>query len=162
MSALVDFLRRERQVLVGYVRRRLDDAVGQDAEDVVQDVIVALFSRPASAVSVEDAAAYVYRALRNRIVDRYRRRRETDVLPETQAAPDSDPQRETERAEMLEGVFEAIDELGEDEKAVLMQTEFEGRSFRELAEEWGVPVGTLLARKSRALKKVKERLAGRF
>jgi DNA-directed RNA polymerase specialized sigma24 family protein len=34
----------------------------------------------------------------------------------------------------------------------------EGRSFRQLSEEWGVPVGTLLARKSRALKKIKKML----
>jgi RNA polymerase sigma factor (sigma-70 family) len=162
MSALSDFLRRERQALVGYVRRRLDDAAGQDAEDVVQDVIVGLFSRPDPEVSVENAAAYIYRALRNRIVDSYRRRRETDVLTDAQAAPGRGPERETERAEMLEGVFLAIDELSGEERAVLMETELEGRSFRELSEEWGVPIGTLLARKSRALEKIRKRLAGRF
>ena len=33
-----------------------------------------------------------------------------------------------------------------------------GRTFRELSEEWGVPLGTLLARKSRAIAKVREAL----
>ncbi len=162
MSALSEFLRRERQALVGYVRRRLDDAAGQDAEDVVQDVMVGLFSRPDPEISIENAAAYVYRALRNRIVDSYRNRRETDALTDALPAPAGDPERATERAEMSEGIFEAIAELSDEERAVLLETELEGRSFRELAEEWGVPIGTLLARKSRAVKKVKERLAGRF
>ncbi len=162
MSALSDFLRRERQALVGYVRRRLDDAADQDAEDVVQDVIVGLFSRPETEASIENAAAYVYQALRNRIVNRYRSRRETAVLTEAQPSPDRGPERETERAEMLEGVFEALDGLSDEEKAVLVETELEGRSFRDLSEKWDVPVGTLLARKSRAFKKVKKRLAGRF
>jgi RNA polymerase sigma factor (sigma-70 family) len=162
MSALSEFLRRERQALVGFVRRRLDDAAGQDAEDVVQDVMVGLFSRPDPEISIENAAAYVYRALRNRIVDSYRSRRETEALTDALPAPAGDPERAAERAEMSDGIFEAMDELSDEERAVLLETELEGRSFRELAEEWGVPIGTLLARKSRAVKKVKERLAGRF
>jgi len=39
-------------------------------------------------------------------------------------------------------------------------TEFDGRSFRELSEEWQVPIGTLLARKSRALQKIRNKLTG--
>ena len=162
MSALADFLRHERQALVGYVRRRLDDAADQDAEDVVQDVIVGLFSRPDPDVPVENLGAYIYQALRNRIVDRFRRRKETSELADTLAAPGNDPQTETERAEMLDGIFEAMDELGAEEKAVILETEFEGKSFHRLAEEWDVPLGTLLARKSRALEKIRKRLAGRF
>lgn len=162
MSALADFLRQERQALVGFVRRRLDDAADQDAEDVVQDVIVGLFSRPDPDVPVENLAAYIYQALRNRIVDRFRRRKETSGLADTLAAPGNDPQTETERAEMLDGIFEAMEELGAEEKAVILETEFEGKSFLRLAEEWDVPIGTLLARKSRALEKIRKRLAGRF
>jgi DNA-directed RNA polymerase specialized sigma24 family protein len=63
---------------------------------------------------------------------------------------------------MLDGIFEAMDELGAEEKAVILETEFEGKSFHRLAEEWDVPLGTLLARKSRALEKIRKRLAGRF
>jgi RNA polymerase sigma factor (sigma-70 family) len=162
MSALADFLRRERQALVGYVRRRLDDAADQDAEDIVQDVIVGLFSRPDPDVPVENLAAYIYQALRNRIVDRFRRRKKTSELADTLAGPGNDPRTETERAEMLDGIFEAMDELGAEEKAVILETEFEGKSFHRLAEEWDVPLGTLLARKSRALEKIRKRLAGRF
>lgn len=162
MTALADFLRNERQALVGYVRQRLDDAADQDAEDVVQDVIVRLFSRPEPDVPVENLAAYIYQALRNRIVDRFRRRKELSELADTLAAPGNDPQAEAERAEMLDGVFEAMDELNAEEKAVIMETEFEGKSFHRLAEEGDVPIGTLLARKSRALEKIRKRLAGRF
>jgi len=162
MTALAEFLRSERQALVGYVRRRLDDAADQDAEDVVQDVIVRLFSRPEPDVPVENLAAYIYQALRNRIVDRFRRRKELSELADTLAAPGSDPQAEAERTEMLDGVFEAMDELNAEEKAVIMETEFEGKSFHRLAEEGGVPIGTLLARKSRALEKIRKRLADRF
>jgi len=42
----------------------------------------------------------------------------------------------------------------------VIATEFDGRSFRELSEAWEIPIGTLLARKSRALRKVKDALIG--
>jgi DNA-directed RNA polymerase specialized sigma24 family protein len=38
----------------------------------------------------------------------------------------------------------------------------EERSFKDLAGEWRVPIGTLLARKSRGLEKIREQLTGRI
>jgi DNA-directed RNA polymerase specialized sigma24 family protein len=37
-------------------------------------------------------------------------------------------------------------------------TELEGASYRELAEEWDEPIGTLLARKHRALRTLRKTL----
>jgi len=42
---------------------------------------------------------------------------------------------------------------------VFLATELEGSSFRELAERWGVPIGTLLARKHRAVQALRSALA---
>jgi len=162
MNRLADFLWREREALVGYVRRRIDDAADQDAEDIVQDVIVNLFDRADPTVPVQNLAAYIYRALRNMIIDRFRRRRETVALSDAAAASGEDPLRETEKGEMLDRVFEAMDELSAEEKTVILATELEGQTFRQLAAEWGVPLGTLLARKSRALDKIRKRLTGQF
>lgn len=162
MNRLAEFIRRERNALVGYVRRRIDDAGDQDAEDIVQDVIVNLFDRADPTIPVQNIAAYIYRALRNAIIDRLRKRRETVAFSEAAMASDEDPYREAEKGEMLELVFKAMDELNVGEKAVILATEFDGRSFRDLAEEWGIPLGTLLARKSRALDKIRKQLTGRF
>jgi RNA polymerase sigma factor (sigma-70 family) len=160
MTNLADFLSDRRNALVGYVRRRLDDAADQDAEDIVQDVIVGLFDRADPTVPIQDFAAFVYRALRNAIIDRFRRKRETVPLMENALESGDDPLRELERRESLETVFGIVDGLGAEEKAVILATEIEGRTFKELAAEWGVPLGTLLARKSRALEKVRKRLTG--
>lgn len=162
MNRLVEFLRRERDALVGYVRRRIDDAADQDAEDIVQDVIVNLFDRADPTVPVQNLAAYIYRALRNGIIDRFRKRREMVALSDAVLASREDPLQEAEKREMLDLVFEAMDELSAGEKAIILATEFEGRPFKELAEEWDVPLGTLLARKSRALDKIRKRLTGQF
>ena len=160
MSRLAEYLRQERQALIGYVRRRIDDAADHEAEDIVQDVVVHLFDRADPSIPIQNLAAYIYRALRNRIVDFYRRRRETAALQEAQVGSGEDPSLEIEKEEMLDDVFAALERLSDKEKAIVLATEMEGRTFKELAEDWGIPIGTLLARKSRALDKIRMQLTG--
>jgi RNA polymerase sigma factor (sigma-70 family) len=160
MTKLAEFLRQEREALVGFVRRRIDDAADHEAEDIVQDVVVHLFDRADPSIPIQNLAAYIYRALRNRIVDYFRRRRQTFVLAEGSLNSRQDPASEIEQEEMLEDVFAAMEELSAEEKAVILATEMEGRTFKDLAEEWRIPLGTLLARKSRALDKIRKQLTG--
>jgi RNA polymerase sigma factor (sigma-70 family) len=160
MTRLAEFLRQEREALVGYVRRRIDDAADHEAEDIVQDVVVHLFDKADPSTPIQNLAAYIYRALRNRIVDYFRKRQETLVLSEAAVDSRQNPATEIERKEMLGDVFAAIEELSAEEKAVILATEMEGRTFKELAEDWGIPLGTLLARKSRALDKIRNQLTG--
>lgn len=164
MNKPAEFLRREREALIGYVRRRIDDTAEQDAEDIVQDVILGLFDRADPAIPVQNLAAYIYQALRNRIVDVFRKRRDTSDLSDSDvAAPAADdPLRTTETKEMMDGVFRAMEDLTPGDRDIIVATEFEGRAFKDLADEWGVPLGTLLARKSRALEKIRHQLTGRF
>jgi RNA polymerase sigma factor (sigma-70 family) len=160
MSKLAEFFREERQALVGYVRRRIDDAADHEAEDIVQDVAVHLFDRADPSIPIQNLAAYIYRALRNRIVDFYRRKRETVALDEAALASGQDPSLEIEKKEILDDVFEAMEGLSVEERAVVLATEVEGQTFKDLAEEWGIPIGTLLARKNRALGKIRMQLTG--
>jgi len=51
-----------------------------------------------------------------------------------------------------------MDRLNINERAVVIATEIEGFTFKELSEMWDVPLGTLLAQKSRALAKLRESL----
>ena len=146
--------------MVRYVRSRIDDAADRDAEDIVQDVIVNVFDKADLTIPVEKLAAYVYQSLRNRIVDMFRKKKEMSTLWEVVQEAGQDIEKEAEKKEMLDQVFEALDYLSEDERAVVIAHEFEERQFRELSDVWDVPVGTLLARKSRALQKIKRALTG--
>ena len=62
------------------------------------------------------------------------------------------------RAVMLEALDEALDELPENQREVFVAHELMGRSFKELAEETGVSVNTLLSRKRYAVLQLRERL----
>jgi RNA polymerase sigma factor (sigma-70 family) len=159
-SRLSRFLAAEWRRLVASVRSWLADTAERDAEDVVQDVAVRLLESTELAEPIRDLSAYVYRALRNRVMDLYRRRRTASFgqsLPEE--LPDARAAVPGAGEELRQGLFAAIDRLPEAQRAVFLATELEGSSYRELSEKWGVPIGTLLARKHRAVKALRTALA---
>lgn len=157
---IASFIATEWARLVGYVRAWIADAADRDAEDVVQDVIERLFERADVTEPVADLSAYLYRALRNKVIDLYRKPKRSAELPEDLSDVRFEASEEMDREEAREVLFEAIDELPPAQREVLVATELEGRSFKELAEEWETPIGTLLARKHRAIRALKETLSG--
>lgn len=160
MNRIVEFFRTEYRKWVGYVRRLIDDTAERDAEDVVQDVILHIFDRADIGAPIENLSAYIYQSLRNRVVDLLRKRKDTLSLSDVILASSTDTADEFEKKELQEKIYQAMDYMNDEEKAVVIATEFDGRSFRELSDAWGVPLGTLLARKSRAIKKIRQKLSG--
>jgi len=164
------FFESERSRLVAYVRRRMGEAAALDSEDIVQEVALNLFAMADVTAPIENLSAYVYQALRNRVVDAFRRRKnnislEKNMNPENpqtlmdllrDKSPGADS--ELEKREQVARIYAAMDALNEQEKAVIIETEFKERSFRDLAAAWRTPVGTLLSQKSRALEKIRKRL----
>lgn len=160
MSKLSDFFQKEYHRLVRYVRCLIDDAADRDAEDIVQDVMLSIFDKADVTIPIENLAAYVYRSLRNRVIDIFRKKEDVLSLSDVISDTRYDTEQEVERKELMDNVFWAIDSLPDEQRAALIATEFEGWSFRELSEEWDIPIGTLLARKSRALQQIRKKLTG--
>lgn len=158
MSKFSEFFQKEYFRLVRYVRRLIDDAGDRDAEDIVQDVMLSIFDKADVTIPIENLAAYVYRSLRNKVIDIFRKREEILSLSDVIVDARSDTERVVERKELMDFVFRAIDSLPDVQRAVFIATEIEGWSFRELSEEWEIPIGTLLARKSRALQHIRKKL----
>ena len=171
---LADFFRRERRRLIGYVKRWIDDTAERDGEDIVQDVAFNLFNQADVTEPIENLAAYVYQALRNRTIDLLRKRRGKFLSLDMEVNRDAnlslsdlildsrfDAGKEIEKKELHYQLLQAIDSLNDQDRAVVIETEFNSRSFRELSEQWEIPIGTLLARKSRALRKIRKTLESR-
>ena len=156
---IADFIGAEWHRLVGYVRAWIADTADRDAEDVVQDVLESLFEKADVTEPIADLSAYLYRSLRNRVIDLYRKPKRSAELPEDIEDLRAEVGEALEREEATQAMFEAIEDLPEAQREVLVATELEGRSFRELAEKWEVPIGTLLARKHRAIRALRETLA---
>ena len=157
---IAGFIAAEWTRLVGFVRAWIADSAERDAEDVVQDVIENLFEKADVTAPIADLSAYLYRSLRNRVIDLYRTPKRAAELPEELSDLRYEASEELDREETRETLFAAIDELPPAQREVLVATELEGRSFKELAAEWNTPIGTLLARKHRAVRALRETLTG--
>ena len=157
---IAGFIEAEWVRLVGFVRSWIADAAERDAEDVVQDVLANLFEKADVTTPIVDLSAYLYRSLRNRVIDLYRKPKRAEELSGELSDLRYEASGELDREEAREELFAAIDELPEAQRAVLVATELEGRSFKELAEEWRIPIGTLLSRKHRAIRALRETLTG--
>jgi RNA polymerase sigma factor (sigma-70 family) len=160
------FFRKEYKKLVNFVRKNLDDRYyDASPEDIVQDVVLSLVSRLDPDTQIGNLTGYIYRSLKNRIID-YRKKKQRTVSIEsftdrknenylTNTIADEAISEELDYTNLdPEVLHEAIARLRPDEQAVIIATEFEQRTFEELSGEWGVPIGTLLSRKHRALSKL--------
>jgi RNA polymerase sigma factor (sigma-70 family) len=158
---IATFIASEWHRLVGFVRAWIADAADRDAEDVVQDVIEGLFEKADVTEAIADLSAYLYRSLRNRVIDLYRAKRPSMAeLAEEVSDSRYDVGEELDQAEARETLFSAINALPDAQREVLVATEMEGRSYRDLAAEWDTPIGTLLARKHRAIRSLRKTLTG--
>lgn len=172
IDAVISFYRKNYQSFVGYVRSLIADNSARDGEDIVQDVFFNLLNKADIMEPIVNVSSYIYRSLRNRVIDELRRSDKDTVSFETEAYPDSgisladilkdnrdNPTEAMEKEELYNRMYEALNMLSSEQRNVIIATEFECYSFRELSEAWDVPVGTLLARKSRGIKLIKAYLS---
>lgn len=165
-----EFFSKERNRLVAYVRSLIDDAADREGEDIVQDVALGLFNNADIMGPIENFSAYVYQALRNRVIDKLRSRREKEsldaplpgdtglVLADILMDLNNDAATELVRKETIHDIEEAVNALDDKSRDIFIETEVNGLAFKDISEQWGVPIGTLLARKSRAMKMIREKL----
>jgi len=164
-----EVVKREQSRLRNFIRRRVPDP--GDAEDILQDVFYRLVEANRLLMPIEHVTGWLFRVARNRITDLFRKKEPEnfseldeadeedessfeDLLP----SPDAGPEALYARKILL-GEFErALAELPGEQRAVFVAHEFEGRSFKEISDETGVSVNTLLSRKRYAVLHLRERL----
>ena len=164
-----EVVKREQSRLLNFIRRRVPDPA--DAEDVLQEVFYRLVEANRLLMPIEHITGWLFQVARNRITDLFRKK-QPDTFSDIAIADDGDelqfedllpspaagPEAEYARKLLLEELRQAIDELPNDQREVFLAHEFEGRSFQQLAEQTGVKVNTLLARKRYAVLRLRERL----
>lgn len=166
-----DVVNREYAGLRNFIRKRVNDQ--GDAEDILQDVFYELIEAYRLMKPVEQVTAWLFRVARNRIIDRFRRKKreqtrttasnETedgahsdlmDLLPSSEAGPEAAYMRSV----LLEELDAALDELPEEQREVFVAHEFMGYSFNEISARTGTNVKTLLSRKHYAVLFLRQRL----
>src|SRR3954452_23276780 len=161
---------QQRSRLRSFISRRVADP--SDVEDILQEVFFEFVEAYRLMKPVETASAWLFRVARNRIIDRFRKKKpvpladlnveseEGEMLELEEFLPSSDagPEAAYARVVLIEELENALEELPEQQRRVFIEHEIEGRSFKELAAETGVSVNTLLSRKRYAVLHLRQRL----
>ena len=163
-----EVIQQERRRLLHFIRKRVDDE--GDAEDILQDVFYELTEAYRLMKPIEQVGAWLYRVAGNRIIDRFRKRRPAAEVPlnaseegalrfeDLLPSPDAGPEALYARSVLLDELDTALEELPEEQRDVFIAHELDDRSFKQLAEETGLSVNTLLSRKHYAILHLRRRL----
>jgi RNA polymerase sigma factor (sigma-70 family) len=165
---------QQRSRLRSFISRRVADP--SDVEDILQEVFFELVEAYRLMKPIETAGAWLFRVARNRIIDRFRKKKPEPLadlnmeseegellsIDEFLPSPDAGPEAAYARTVLIEELEAALEELPEEQRRVFIEHEIEGRSFRELAAETGVSLNTLLSRKRYAVLHLRQRLQAAY
>lgn len=157
-NTLNSFFEEEYGSLKRYIQSKIKQTSESDAEDIIQDVALRIFSRPIDALPINNIGGFVYSAIKNRITDLMRVKKKRidnqDQLEQlwtdfTNNFYDGTSQEYPEQ--IREKLKIAIDDLKPFYKDIIIAIDFENYSYKEIAKETGIPQGTLMSRRHRAL-----------
>ena len=139
-ARISEAIRLEWARLRNFIRKRVADQ--GDAEDILQDVFYELIEAYRLMKPIEQVGAWLFRVARNRITDRFRKQRIEAVEDGARAgkttmrsgwwtclpSPEAGPEAAYARSVLIEELEDALGELPEEQRAVFIAHEIEGRS----------------------------------
>lgn len=154
--------RRELEKLVGREQDRLyrfalfRTGSDEDAQDLVQEVLLRLFADVSALRGVRSLKPYLYRALANECL-RFLRQRQASPRAGEEEIPDR-PAEEDSWQQDYERIRRMLRRIpAEQAEAIYMHT-LDGLSFAEIAEVLEVPLSTAKSRYRRGVERVKDLL----
>jgi RNA polymerase sigma-70 factor (ECF subfamily) len=155
-TKLKDFFGREYEALIRYVGTKISATANRDAEDIIQDVALKLFSGADRYAPINNVAGFVYKSIRNKIIDVMRTTKDNkamgmdeNLLNLADALHQSANSYSSEETVIL--LKKCIDQLKPAYRDIIIAIDFEGYSYKEIAKETGISMGTLMSRRHRAL-----------
>ena len=138
----------------------------EDAEDLVQDLLVKLYGRHKEINTIEKLRPWLARVLYRLFIDKTRQAsRSVLTVVDSDVAPDEQIATEGATESVAEGVFtrekiqQAFACLNEDQRALLALHDIEGYTLNELVNVLDAPLGTLKSRLNRSRAKLRQELA---
>lgn len=137
-----------------------------DAMDVVQDALVRFLTNLHRFDPKRPVRPWLYRIVRNRVVDLMRRRkvRRHDSIDATNEDgqpfmelldPDVDLERDAGRSQLKARLWQALNLLTETQREILVLRDYQDLSYSEIAKNLGIPMGTVMSRLHGARKRLR-------
>ncbi len=151
--------RRYARAVFGLALLRLGDRAR--AEEAVQETFASVW-RSARSYRADrgPGGPWLFTVARNAIVDRHRARGEPVAETPDSASPDAGPDERAESSWVAWRVHRALEDLPDNERAVLELAYWSGLSQSEVADFLGIPLGTVKTRTRSALARLADALEG--
>jgi RNA polymerase sigma-70 factor (ECF subfamily) len=137
-----------------------------EAEDLFQELLIKAYGLLDDLVERDDPGSWLSRVMYNLFIDEQRRfaRRRMRVVEEGRLggeglagfASDDSPVTDHERGEKIRRLDEALGQLSDEHRIVVMLHDTEGYKLTEIEALMGIPVGTIKSRLHRARARLRE------
>ncbi len=162
-NLLGTFFEENYRAFKDYLRHRYTTLNEYDVEDIIQQTIVKLLYKGDDMISIKDLSSYIYSSLSNNAKD-YFKKYDRIELHEDHSEHFHKPTLTIEEEILLKElktiIKDTLFKMDPKSRFVFIETEISGRSYRDLVEQTGEKLGTLLSRKNRAKKKLQKVLYG--
>jgi len=170
-AAFRELVRRYQNQITNYVYRMLDDY--DRAVDLAQETFLRVYTSAERYQATYSFSTYIYRIAHNLAISELRQRKRRRLIPLPTFFSDKDSEEveveiEDQKQVMADdamiaderqqAVSKAISSLPEKYRAALVLCDIEERSYEEISEVLGLPVGTVKSRINRARNLLKEKL----
>ena len=167
---IIQIIKSYSQQLFGFIRSRVP--TNEDAEDNLQDVWYQLSNQPA-ADEIESLSGWLHRVARNKITDKYRKKKEQSLEDYTSMEEDEDAlniadilmaedddNADTKELQQLfwDAFFNALEELPASQRDVFILNELEDKTLQQIADMHGENLKTIISRKRYAVNHLRKRL----
>lgn len=169
---------KNRIKYLNYIMQRIKS---DDAEDILHDVFANILvyirnnNDEQKQIRIDNINSLIFVAIRNRIIDAYRKKtailfsnlnvpaKEDDDIEEYAnllADMDFSPDILLSRKTIQEAISSEVKKLPPEQRYVFERNEIDGLSFKDIADESGININTLLARKHYAVARLRAKLKG--
>ena len=165
-NEFIDSLLPMKDKLFRYARRILQNY--EEAEDVVQDVFVKLWSSKDSLGEKKNLEAFAMTVTKNLCIDRFRSKNfqtataGIDATEMDLTAKVVSPHKAAEENDAVNLVKKIVNTLPENMKMVVQLRDIEGMDYDEISKITGSNINTLKVNLSRARKKIREELVLKY
>ena len=153
--------------LLGFIRGKVP--TDEDAEDILQDVWYQL-SNQSSPEEIDSISGWLFRVAKNKITDKYRKKKENSLedfftedenglnIAEIFLADEDNPDTKELQQLFRETLFEALEELPQNQRDVFILNELEDKTLQQIADMKNENIKTIISRKRYAVVHLRKRL----
>jgi RNA polymerase sigma factor (sigma-70 family) len=165
---IIQAIKSYSKQLFGFIRSRVP--TNEDAEDILQDVWYQLSNQTAPE-EIDSMSGWLHRVARNKITDKYRKKKEDRLddavnnddddelhIADFFLADDDDADAKELQQLFWETLFDALEELPQNQREVFVLNELEEKTLQQIAGMQGEKLKTIISRKRYAVQHLRKRL----